>query len=610
MNASARARRLGRQIDRLDQRIAELSATTLRLSQLRLLAFLAIFVVGAPLFFAIGPTVFWPVALLLVILFITLVALHRRRQLSLTRHQLARRRKLTQLARQQIDWANLPPYAGPQPEPEHSFAADIDLVGPRSFHQLVSTARTRGGHNRLYSWLSQTHPSLREARGRQELVQELLPHTILRQRLALAADLVADETGHWDTEALLAWAEAGADTQRYRSWLIASISLASLNLALFIANVAFGAPRIWPAVFLVYLVVTFSQSRLIAEVFTEATALQDAFRQLTAIFATLEKFRYHRATHLADLCQPFQTSGQRPSDYLRRVAGVVSATAIRNNPLLWMMVNAAVPWDFFFAYRLAVVKNEVAVELPDWLDRYYELEAYASLAEYAYLNPGYIWPELVDGAEPRLEAVAIGHPLIPAEQRVPNDLALQGEGAMLLITGSNMAGKSTFLRTIGLNLVVALAGGPVAGQAFRAAPMRLFSSIRVTDSVTDGISYFYAEVRRLRALLDAIDDDQPLFFLIDEIFRGTNNEERRLGSEALIRALSRSSASGLISTHDLGLVGLADEIPTLQNFHFRDEIEGDRMLFDYRLRPGPSPTTNALHIMRTAGLPVPERTGR
>ena len=132
----------------------------------------------------------------------------------------------------------------------------------------------------------------------------------------------------------------------------------------------------------------------------------------------------------------------------------------------------------------------------------------------------------------------------------------------------------------------------------------------VTDSVTDGISYFYAEVRRLRALLDAIDDDQPLFFLIDEIFRGTNNEERRLGSEALIRALSRSSASGLISTHDLGLVGLADEIPTLQNFHFRDEIEGDRMLFDYRLRPGPSPTTNALHIMRTAGLPVPERTGR
>ncbi|MCA9982455.1 MAG: hypothetical protein KDD89_16545, partial [Anaerolineales bacterium] len=201
---------------------------------------------------------------------------------------------------------------------------------------------------------------------------------------------------------------------------------------------------------------------------------------------------------------------------------------------------------------------------------------------------------------------ALGHPLIPADQRVCNDFDLLAPPQVVLITGSNMAGKSSFLRTVGLNLVLAYAGGVVCAEGLETRPLRLFSAIKITDSVSDGISYFYAEVKRLKSLLDALQqpDDLPLFFFIDEIFRGTNNRERLIGSRAYIRALVAQNGAGLVSTHDLELVHLADETPHIRNQHFRETVQDGRMVFDYTLRPGPCPTTNALRIMALEGLPV------
>jgi DNA mismatch repair ATPase MutS len=203
-------------------------------------------------------------------------------------------------------------------------------------------------------------------------------------------------------------------------------------------------------------------------------------------------------------------------------------------------------------------------------------------------------------------ADGLGHPLIPAGRKVCNDFALEAPGHIVIITGSNMAGKSSFLRAVGVNLCLAYAGGPVNAGRLACLPLRVFTSIRVSDSVTDGFSYFYAEVRRLRALLDALDEDdeRPVCFLIDEIFRGTNNRERLIGSRAYIRALAGRRGLGVIATHDLELVRLADALPGLRNQHFRDAVIDGRMVFDYRLRPGPCPTTNALKIMHMEGLPV------
>jgi DNA mismatch repair ATPase MutS len=204
------------------------------------------------------------------------------------------------------------------------------------------------------------------------------------------------------------------------------------------------------------------------------------------------------------------------------------------------------------------------------------------------------------------EGVALGHPLIPVEKKVTNSFTLNERGEIVIITGSNMAGKSTFLRTLGINLCLAYAGGPVNAERLQLSLFRLFTCIRVTDSVTEGYSYFYAEVRRLRALLSAValPDQPPLFFLVDEIFKGTNNRERLIGSRSFVKALVGRNCVGLISTHDLDLVKLADDVAQVRNNHFREDVMDGQMVFDYVLREGPCPTTNALKIMEMEGLPI------
>ncbi|HMU56562.1 MAG TPA: MutS family DNA mismatch repair protein, partial [Nitrospira sp.] len=221
-----------------------------------------------------------------------------------------------------------------------------------------------------------------------------------------------------------------------------------------------------------------------------------------------------------------------------------------------------------------------------------------------FLHPTYVWPSRVP--ETAVRAVALGHPLIPARNRVANDLELSGLGSIHLITGSNMSGKSTFLRTIGINLCLAQAGAPVCAARLDWSPVRLACCIRVDDSLDAGLSFFYAEVKRLKTILDAIGDRAapPVLFLIDEIFKGTNNRERLIGSRAYITALSTGNGFGLVSTHDLELTDLEKDIPSLINAHFQETVTGGTLSFDYKLRPGPCPTTNALKIMEMEGLPV------
>jgi DNA mismatch repair ATPase MutS len=338
--------------------------------------------------------------------------------------------------------------------------------------------------------------------------------------------------------------------------------------------------------------------------------IRDTLEQLVAVFKLLETFPHPGTPQLAALCRPFLDAKERPSVHLRRVNRIVNATGIRGNPLFWLTLNAIMPWDYYFAYRLDQRKEALARHMPAWLAAWYELEAASSLANLAYLNPAYTFPGIVEAPEeegqPVFAAQQMGHPLIPDERKVCNDFAIPTVGQINLITGSNMSGKSTFLRTVGVNLILAYAGGPVNAARLMTKPFRMASCIRISDSVTDGISYFYAEVKCLKALLLALEgtDARPVFYFIDEIFRGTNNRERLLGSRAYIRALAQRPGVGLIATHDLELVQLADETPAVSNYHFTDAVEDGRMIFDFTIRPGPSPTTNALKIMRLEGLPV------
>ncbi|MFN2217343.1 MAG: MutS-related protein, partial [Anaerolineae bacterium] len=293
-----------------------------------------------------------------------------------------------------------------------------------------------------------------------------------------------------------------------------------------------------------------------------------------------------------------------------RITRVVAALSLRENLLLRFILNALLPWDAFLAHRLNRTKADIAERAPAWMDVWFELEALSSLANFGYLNPEYSFPDIValEGQDPvpPFDARGLGHPLIPDEGKVCNDFTVPQLGQVTVITGSNMAGKSVFLKTVGVNLALAYAGGPVSAKRLRALPFRLFTSMGISDSVTDGISFFYAEVRRLKALVTELEREHPLplLFCIDEIFRGTNNRERLIGSRAYVRALAGKHGLGFIATHDLELAKLAGELPQVVNFHFRDRVEDGRMVFDYVLQPGPCPTTNALRIMQLEGLPV------
>jgi DNA mismatch repair ATPase MutS len=264
-----------------------------------------------------------------------------------------------------------------------------------------------------------------------------------------------------------------------------------------------------------------------------------------------------------------------------------------------------VPWDFYLSYKLESEKQSLAENLHLWLDTWHNLQALSSLAEFAFLNPEYTFPTFNNAGCP-VEAEGFAHPLIPPNLNVRNDFKFSEIGRVDIITGSNMSGKSTFLKSLGTNLVLAYAGAPVNAVNFNTRLFRVFTCIKIDDSVTDGISYFYAEVKRLRKLIDALNlqSSLPLFFLIDEIFRGTNNRERLTGSRAYIKALGGKNGLGLISTHDLELVKLESEMNFIRNFHFREEAIEGKLTFDYKLRTGPSPTTNALKIMKLEGLPI------
>ncbi|MBK9123905.1 MAG: hypothetical protein IPM16_12425 [Chloroflexi bacterium] len=344
--------------------------------------------------------------------------------------------------------------------------------------------------------------------------------------------------------------------------------------------------------------------RAVAKVSEDALTVSYEVGRLAAAFRVLERRRTPGRPQLDLLLAPFRDPAARPSSLLRRISLIAGAASVRANFIAWLVLNLLTPWDLITASLLARSKHALAAALPRWLDAWHEVEALSALATFADLHPEYAFPALIDA--PELHAESIGHPLIPAERKVRNPFHADADSAVTLLTGSNMSGKSSLLRAVGLNIALAYAGSVVDADAMRLGRFRLFTCIRVSDSVVEGLSYFYAEVRRLRALLDALDtpDGLTLFYLIDEIFRGTNNRERLIGGRSYIRALAERQALGIVATHDLELTALSDAVPHVRNLHFRETITDGRMAFDYVLRPGPSPTTNALTIMRLEGLPV------
>jgi len=612
----ARIDHLTRHQQRLQHQIERRLRWSNRWSWARVIFFLGGLASSAIAFYTTALWVSGAILLVALLLFAVALYFHQRTSNSLARFQLMQQIKRAHVARIVRNWQGLPAPLATDISFEHPFAADLDLLGIRSLHRLLDTAATALGSTRLLGWLTAEEPPTAETiLARQALVQELLPRPLLRDRLTLQGLRLRGDGGEqqatWQPDKLLAWLQPQPHLLKLRPWVWGLAGLALLNWLLFAAEQLEWLGPLWRVTFGIYAVLYLWHGQTIAATFHEAGIIQAQLAQVMRVFQRLERYNYQKTPHLQQLCAPFQEVATRPSSHLRRIARIAAASGVQGNPLLMLLLNALLPWGLYFAWQLAEEKRLIATLLPDWLDRWAELEALSSLATYGALNAQSTAPTLVPptAEAPPLVVRGLGHPLLPNGEKVRNDFHFDALGTVVILTGSNMAGKSTFLKALALNLILAYAGGLVDAHALRVQRFRLFTCIKVSDSVTDGISYFYAEVRRLKALLDALEavDQLPLFYVVDEIFRGTNNRERLEGSRSYIRALAAQAGVGLVATHDLELVRLADELPLITNYHFRDDIIDGQMHFDYQLRAGPSPTTNALKIMRYAGLPVDQQ---
>lgn len=594
---------LERQIARVNARMVQLKTLSDRLANVRLLVTLmGIGGLSVLWFLPNFRILFWLMLLISGIGFGWIVRTHRRIVHRIDEATIWRDIKKAHTARMQLDWQALP-----KPRFQlmfrHPLEVDLDL---RNLHHLLNTATSRGGSDRLREWLLPLKPAEAVVLQRQERVKELISQSLFRDKLVLNAEIAAQEIRDSNEgKSLIAWLNSEPRQEASLQLVLLLGVLSALNITLFILFAAFGLPDVVLMIsLLIYATVFVSQFKRINDTFEDSLTIEGALRRLSGVMHFLQHDRYHAMPAIRELVLPIIE--QQPTKRLRDANIVIAGASLRANPIFWFLINALIPWDYFFAYRLEKLKGTLGAVVPQWLDIWHELEALSSLANFAYLNPAYTFPKVDNNFKSIFKAEQIGHPLLTDNARVCNDFAMQQPGDIVMITGSNMSGKSSFLRTLGVNMCLTYAGGVVCAGNLNTVIFRLYTSIRVTDSLDDGISYFYAEVKRLKGLLDAINqtDAPPLFFMIDEIFRGTNNRERLIGSRSFIRALVKRNGVGLVATHDLELVALADDNSSISNYHFREDVQNGRMVFDYMLRSGPCPTTNALRIMAMEGLPV------
>jgi hypothetical protein len=486
-------------------------------------------------------------------------------------------------------------------DPAHPFALDLDIFGPGSIFALLCMARTASGQARLSQWLLQASP-VDTIQARQRAVAELRANLLLRRDLWLSGGTLREQVRQ---DALEDWLSAPATPvstwQRALTGLVGAFGLVVLY--------ALANPEVIPVAVGIVLV-----QRLWAQRYrrlTKAVEAQVSRRayELKVIAAVAERLAQERFadSRLAELVRSLDDGGQPASRTIARLERLVNWLESRRNQLFAIpAVVLLLPEQLSFAIEAWRARHAAAALR--WLSTIAEMEALASLGTFAFEHPDYAFPEIIEKAEPTFVAQGLGHPLIPASTRVANDVRLDASCRLMVVTGSNMSGKSTLLRSIGVNAVLAHAGAPVCATSLTLTSLHVGASLRAQDSLEAGVSRFFAEIKRLHAILSMAAQTPPVLFLLDEILNGTNSQDRREGAEAVIRSLLDRGAIGLVTTHDLSLSELADRPDSAgSNVHFQDTLEDDHLVFDYRLHPGVVTRRNALDLMRLVGIDVSHR---
>lgn len=560
----------------------------------------------------------WLIAAGMLITFILVMRRHEKLRLEQqyleNRIQVERR----QLARLRGNWSTFPDTGAEFLEEKDYVARDLDIFGTASLYQMLCTAHTPWGRQRLAEILKQGEPDLQCLRDRQEAVQELMRNRELMGRYeAFALDIVPEvrksgavirETGGESTDegAVTAGVTVEEDAVATESIDIRKLGtvLRVIGIAytgLFILGIVGAALGWWPTgVILILFFVALGtswltggiSSRLIGDIFTQEQQLRSYLQMMYTIKSATFESRM-----LSALVGQIAGEGSA-MEGLGKLEHILDAYNIRHNPIVHWVLSGICLYDYHLAARAADWRIRYEQKLQEGIRALGEIEMLNSLAVTGTLRQTSM-PEILQQDQAELSLQNVSHPLIPTEQAVPNSIVLKDQ--TVIITGSNMSGKTTFLRSIGVNLVLACAGAPVCAEAMRTTQMRLFTSMRVADDVSHGISTFYAEILRIKEMVEYGKNNRPMLCLIDEIFKGTNSADRIVGAEAVIRKLTGPGHLTIVSTHDFELCNLAE------NYHFEEYYEGDEIRFDYRLKRGMCTTTNALHLLKMAGLTENEK---
>jgi hypothetical protein len=495
----------------------------------------------------------------------------------------------------------------------HLYAPDLDLFGDASLFQLLSSARTRMGEETLAGWLLAPSPP-ETVRLRQQAAMELAPRLDLREDLAVLGE---DARVGVHPEALAAWGERAPLLAP--SWFRAAAVILSLfGMIAIVAGVLYLSASIglielpertmfamrayFLFVFLALGLVLWRFKKRTDRILAEVEEAGHDLGLLAGVLRRLEAERFS-SPRLAELRAHLDVAERPPSRRMAALNRLIDLVDSRGNVFM-AVLGPLLLWDLHLSYALEDWRRLSGPAMRRWLNAVGEIEALSSLAGYCYEHPRDVFPEFADEA-PLFEGEQLCHPLLAEDVVVPNDVSLRGELRVLVVSGSNMSGKSTLLRTIGVTAVLAQAGAPVRARRLSLSPLAVGASIRVQDSLQAGASRFYAEITRLRQIMEQAGAAPPVLFLIDEFLHGTNSHDRRIGAEAIVRGLVDRGAIGLVTTHDLALAHIADVLsPRGLNVHFEDHLENGRMRFDYRMRPGVVQKSNAIELMRSVGLEV------
>ena len=488
--------------------------------------------------------------------------------------------------------------------PEHPYSFDLDIFGRRSLFQSINRTCTFFGKVRLAEWLQNHLHEKTSIEKRQEMIREISEHTLFREQFRVAGLVHHGQSS--DAEKIQAWSQSPAQ-YLHAGWVKAFIwGVPVINSLLLITSLAGWTSFSWLGLsFSIFLVLSFG-------IIKRATYIQETYgKQLKSLngyarLIALAKAEEWKSAGMLELMERFNLNGQSPVQALQQLSKELDRLDLRNNQFLYVLLEGSIFFQLQEIVRIERWKARYGQHISKWLETVGELDALCSLGTFAYNHPQYTYPELTEKPFCFL-ATQMGHPLMPASQCVKNDATIPSSPFFLIITGANMAGKSTYLRTIGVNYLLACIGAPVCCERLKLHPNQLITSLRTSDSLSDNESYFFAELKRLKRIIDLLNQGQQLFIILDEILKGTNSMDKQKGSFDLIRQFMQLKANDIIATHDLLLGNLIKQFPEeIRNYCFEADIKENELTFSYKLREGVAQNMNACFLIKKMGIILQE----